>query len=140
MEKEHLRSLSIRVGKKKIEISRGESTAGMPVPAGPEAGKISPQKTTSPPSPETPGPEPDENVYIVKSPMNGTFYASSHPDKPPFVKNGIRVVTDTTLCIIEAMKIMNEIKAEASGKLVEIMVKNGEAVTEGAPLFKIELG
>lgn len=80
----------------------------------------------------------DEDLYIVKSPMVGTFYSSPSPDKAPFVSVGDTVKTSSILCIIEAMKLMNEIESEVSGTIKEILVKNGEMVEYGQPLFKIK--
>ncbi|MGB9690817.1 MAG: acetyl-CoA carboxylase biotin carboxyl carrier protein [Candidatus Sumerlaeaceae bacterium] len=78
------------------------------------------------------------NVKTINSPMVGTFYRAPAPDAPPFVDVGDRVKEDTTLCIIEAMKLMNEIKAEMRGKVVKILVENGMPVEYGQPLFLIE--
>lgn len=69
------------------------------------------------------------------SPMVGTFYRSASPDADPFVEVGSKVVPDTVLCIVEAMKVMNEIKAETRGEIVEVLVENGEPVEYGQPLF-----
>ena len=80
----------------------------------------------------------DEDLYIVKSPMVGTFYTSPSPDNAPFVSVGDTVKTSSILCIIEAMKLMNEIESEVSGTIKEILVKNGEMVEYGQPLFKIK--
>ena len=80
----------------------------------------------------------DEDLYIVKSPMVGTFYTSPSPDKAPFVSVGDTVKTSSILCIIEAMKLMNEIESEVSGTIKEILVKDGEMVEYGQPLFKIK--
>ena len=80
----------------------------------------------------------DEDLYIVKSPMVGTFYTSPSPDKAPFVSVGDTVKTSSILCIIEAMKLMNEIESEVSGTIKDILVKNGEMVEYGQPLFKIK--
>jgi acetyl-CoA carboxylase biotin carboxyl carrier protein len=71
----------------------------------------------------------------ISSPMVGTYYISSDPDSPPFIKVGDTVTNDTTVCIIEAMKIFNEIKAQCSGTVKEVLVENGEAVEFGQPLF-----
>ena len=79
-----------------------------------------------------------ENVKIVKSPMVGTFYASSSPDKEPFVSIGDKVHKGQVLCIVEAMKLMNEIESEFDGEIVEICVKNEDVVEYGTPLFKIK--
>ncbi|MDR0610061.1 MAG: acetyl-CoA carboxylase biotin carboxyl carrier protein [Planctomycetaceae bacterium] len=81
---------------------------------------------------------PDEkNIQIIKSPMVGTFYAASKPDAPPFVKVGDSVNADTTVCIIEAMKVYNEIQAECSGKIIAVLAQNGETVEFGKPLFQV---
>lgn len=79
--------------------------------------------------------EPQGEVF--KSPMLGTYYAASSPDAEPFCKAGDLVNPDTTLCIIEAMKVMNEIKAEQSFEILEVLVKNGEPVEYGQPMFII---
>ena len=80
----------------------------------------------------------EENYKIVKSPMVGTFYASSAPDKDPFVKVGDKVHKGQVLCIVEAMKLMNEIESEFDGEIVEVCVKNEDVVEYGTPLFKIK--
>ena len=82
--------------------------------------------------------EGEENCKIVKSPMVGTFYASSSPDKEPFVKVGDKVHKGDVLCIVEAMKLMNEIESEFDGEIVEILVNNEDVVEYGTPLFKIK--
>ena len=79
--------------------------------------------------------EPQGEVF--KSPMLGTFYSAPSPDAESFVKLGDRVNADTTLCIVEAMKVMNEIKAEREFEVLEALVKNGEPVEFGQPLFLI---
>ena len=70
--------------------------------------------------------------------MVGTFYASPGPDKAPFISVGAKVGPDTTVCLIEAMKIFNEIKAERSGTIVKVLVPSGQAVEFGQPLFMIK--
>ncbi len=77
------------------------------------------------------------NLNEIKSPMVGVFYAAPSPDAEPYVKVGSRVKKGDVLCIIEAMKLMNEITAEADGEIVDICVKNGEVVEYGQPLFKL---
>ena len=74
---------------------------------------------------------------IVKSPMVGTFYSKSSPTSNPYVEIGSEVKKGTVLCIIEAMKLMNEIESEFNGKIAEVLVKDGEAVEYGQPLFRI---
>ena len=79
-----------------------------------------------------------DNYKIVKSPMVGTFYASSAPDKEPYVKVGDKVHKGQVLCIVEAMKLMNEIESEFDGEIAEVCVKNEDIVEYGMPLFKIK--
>ncbi|WP_102399491.1 acetyl-CoA carboxylase biotin carboxyl carrier protein [Haloimpatiens massiliensis] len=79
----------------------------------------------------------DKNIDIVKSPIVGTFYAAPSPDKDDFVNIGSVVKKGETLCIIEAMKLMNDIEAEVDGEIVDILVKNEDMVEYGQPLFKI---
>jgi acetyl-CoA carboxylase biotin carboxyl carrier protein len=80
------------------------------------------------------------NAQYITSPMVGTFYVSSSPDSPPFVKAGDQVGPDTVVCIVEAMKVFNEIPAECSGKIVAMLVENGAAVEYGQKLFRVEKG
>ena len=82
--------------------------------------------------------EQEERGNIVKSPIVGTFYASPSPDKPAFVKTGDSVNAGDVVCIIESMKLMNEINSEFSGKVAEIYVNNGETVEYGQKLMRIE--
>lgn len=79
----------------------------------------------------------EENYKIVKSPMVGTFYASPSPDKDAFVKVGDSVKKGQVVCIVEAMKLMNEIESEFDGEIVEVCVNDGDVVEYGTPLFKI---
>lgn len=79
-----------------------------------------------------------EEYHVVKSPMVGTFYAASSPDHPPYVKKGDKVKKGDTLCIIEAMKLMNEIEAEVDGEIIEILVCNEAVIEYGQSMFKIK--
>ena len=79
----------------------------------------------------------EDNCKIVKSPMVGTFYLKPDPNSNPYVEIGKKVKKGDILCIIEAMKLMNEIESEFDGEIIEIMVKDGETVEYGKPLFKI---
>lgn len=90
------------------------------------------------PAPEAPAEKPASKGTPVKAPIVGTFYASSSPDAPPYVKVGDTVAAGQVLCIIEAMKLMNEIEAEQGGTIREILVKNAEPVEYGQTLFIIE--
>ena len=85
-----------------------------------------------------PDPVVEKGISIIKSPMVGTFYSASSPESPALVKVGAKVSKDSVVCIIEAMKVMNEIQAEMSGAITELLVENGEAVEYGQPLFKIK--
>jgi acetyl-CoA carboxylase biotin carboxyl carrier protein len=89
--------------------------------------------TVPPPPPITP---PSTEVEI-KSPMIGTFYRAPSPESAPYIEVGVEVQPDTVVCIIEAMKVMNEIKAEAKGVITQVMVENAKPVEFGQPLFKI---
>lgn len=89
------------------------------------------------PAPVEPEPAPKKGSLVL-SPMVGVFYAAPSPDSPPFVEVGARVQKGDTLCIIEAMKLMNEIPAETEGTVVEICVSNGQVVEYNQPLFRIE--
>ncbi|MDT8716262.1 acetyl-CoA carboxylase biotin carboxyl carrier protein [Clostridium sp. 19966] len=78
-----------------------------------------------------------ENTFVIKSPMVGTFYSSSSPDGEPFIKSGDLIHKGDTVCIIEAMKLMNEIDSEADGTVIEVLVKDGEMVEYGTELFRV---
>ena len=80
----------------------------------------------------------DENLQIITSPMVGTFYSSDAPDKPAYVKVGDKIHKGQVVCIVEAMKLMNEIESEFDGEVVEVCAKNEEMVEYGAPLLKIK--
>ena len=81
----------------------------------------------------------DDGLHVVQSPLAGTFYRAASPEADPFASDGDHVGEDQVLCIIEAMKVMNEIKAGVNGVLREVLVQNGEPVEFGQPLFKVEL-
>ena len=84
-------------------------------------------------------PKADEaHVAVIKSPIVGTFYAAPNPESPAFVKVGDHVGPETTVCIVEAMKVFNQIPAEVSGKITTVLVENGQPVEFGQPLFKVD--
>jgi acetyl-CoA carboxylase biotin carboxyl carrier protein len=85
-------------------------------------------------------PAEDANVVVVTSPFVGTFYRAPSPEAPPFVEVGTKVREGQTLCIVEAMKLMNEIEADVSGTVVEILVDNGKPVEFEQPLFRVDKG
>jgi len=83
-------------------------------------------------------PQPEENLFEIKSPIVGTFYATPRPDSDAYVEVGSQVEPQTVVCMVEAMKVMNEIKAETKGTIAEIVVENGQAVEYGQVLFKVK--
>ena len=105
--------------------------AGAPAPVAPAAAPAAAPA-------EAAGPPPGTEAF--ESPMVGTFYRSPSPDADPFVSAGSKFTEDSVLCIVEAMKVMNEIKAEFRGEIVEVLVENGEPVEFGQPLFLIKKG
>ena len=128
-----------------IEITEGEESvrisrygANIAAPAEPVAAV--PVAAAATPAPATPlaVSEAEEDGHIVTAPMVGTFYSSSSPGSPPFVQVGDRVNTGDTLCIVEAMKMMNQIEAEVSGNIKSIRVQNGDPVEYGQILFVID--
>ncbi len=97
------------------------------------------QEVVKGPTREEPKEDGENNRVEVTAPMVGTFYRAPSPEDEPFVRVGDRVQPDDTLCILEAMKLMNEIKSEQAGEISEIMVENGEMVEYGQPLFRIKV-
>jgi len=118
----------VRIVKHPAPIAMVAQPAPMPVAAAPAA----PAPATAPP------PEPVAASHQVKSPMVGTFYRSAQPGADPFVNVGSTVREGDTLCIIEAMKLLNEIEADKSGVIRAALVENGQPVEYGQPLFEIE--
>lgn len=100
---------------------------------------LRPLDGSAPPAPEAKKADEahDQDLHIITSPIVGTFYRSPSPSADPFVKIGSSIEADTVVCIIEAMKLMNEIQAEAAGEVVKIYVENGQPVEYGQPLFGI---
>ena len=137
-------------GDVKVHVRRGNAVepvlqvapAAQPVamPGAPAAAPSAPQAAGTQPAPapaEKPAEAPDADLFIVKSPIVGTYYEAPSPGTPPFVKVGDTVKDGQVLCIIEAMKLMNEIEAEVSGVLAKMFVTNGSPVEYGMPLFGI---
>src|SRR5512140_3394347 len=137
-------------GDVKVRIKRGGDTAApliahavpmaaMPMAAAPAQGIHAPAAAAAPPTSPSSAPKAaaEEELHTVKSPIVGTFYEAPGPGALPFVKPGDQVAAGQVLCIIEAMKLMNEIEADASGEVVKILVSNGQPVEYGQPLFAI---
>jgi acetyl-CoA carboxylase biotin carboxyl carrier protein len=143
MERNGLVEVEIKHGDDKIFLKR--CAPQQPIPAA--AAFVRPESIVSPadvitPEPSfaktAPVPSKQENLEEIKSPIVGTFYAKPSPDSEPYVDVGSHVEPQTLVCIIEAMKVMNEIKAETSGTIAEILVTNGQAVEYGQVLFRIK--
>ncbi len=137
MEKHGLTEVSLKTGETQWKLRRGpEAVPGFPaLPAYPPA----------PPAPATPPSAPVAPTaagaayegIVIKSPTVGTFYAAAGPDDPPFATVGTRVEPDTIVCLVEAMKVFNQIPAEVSGVIAEVLVKNGDSIEFGQPLFRV---
>jgi acetyl-CoA carboxylase biotin carboxyl carrier protein len=91
-------------------------------------------------SPTAPAADPDAGLHILKSPIVGTFYGSPSPGAPAFVSPGDRVEKGQVICIVEAMKLMNEIESDAAGEIVKCYITNGQPIEFGQPLFSIRVG
>jgi acetyl-CoA carboxylase biotin carboxyl carrier protein len=130
--------LEITEAEGRVRIVKGPG--GTPVMvAAPTVVAAAPAVVSAPTSAPAPvEPEVQASGHVVKSPMVGTFYTSSSPESKPFVQVGSVVKEGETVCIIEAMKILNEIEADKSGTITRILVNNGQAVEYGQPLFHIE--
>jgi acetyl-CoA carboxylase biotin carboxyl carrier protein len=134
--------LEITEGEEKVKIVKGGGVSIVPGPAAASAAGsavAAPEPRPSAPVPPagTPAtePPPGEGGHLVKAPMVGTFYRSASPDAKVFIEVGQTVKEGDTICIIEAMKLMNEIEADASGVVKAILVENGQPVEYGQPLF-----
>jgi acetyl-CoA carboxylase biotin carboxyl carrier protein len=109
-----------------------------PAPAATPAPQTTAAQTESAPTPAAP-PGSASNTKEIRSPMVGTFYRSAGPDKPQFVKIGDEVQVGQTVCIIEAMKLFNELESDLSGKIVKVLVDDGKPVEYDQPLFLVEI-
>jgi acetyl-CoA carboxylase biotin carboxyl carrier protein len=126
-------------GKVRIVKSMGVSAPVVMQPVAPVAAVAAPVLTAAVPAEaQAPSTAPASTGHAVKSPMVGTFYRSSSPGAAPFVQIGSVVKEGDTLCIIEAMKILNEIESDKAGTVTQILCENGQAVEYGQPLFIIE--
>ncbi|PKO84738.1 MAG: acetyl-CoA carboxylase biotin carboxyl carrier protein [Betaproteobacteria bacterium HGW-Betaproteobacteria-11] len=130
--------LEISEGEEKIRIAKNITSlpAAAPLAVAPSTAPliaVSPAPTFS----ADPAAAEESTGHTVKSPMVGTFYRAGGPDAPPFVEIGQMVTAGQTLCIVEAMKLMNEIESDATGTIKAILVENGQAVEFGQPLFLV---
>src|SRR5882724_6565349 len=141
MKQHDLSEVDLNEGDHRIRLRRGTKPAA--VVAAPAAGPAAPSPTSAAhpvPTPIVPPPaaepaKPAKNLTPIKSPTPGTFYISPSPDAPPFVSVGSRVTPTTVVCVIEAMKIFNEIQAECSGVITKVLVQNQQPVEYDQPLF-----
>ena len=134
--------LEITEGEEKVRIARGGAVSVVPagaarVPAALVREGPAPPAMGAQPAAAAIEPAPGEQGHIVKSPMVGTFYRAASPEAKPFVAVGETVKEGQTICVIEAMKLMNEIEADATGVVRAILVENGQPVEYGQPLFII---
>jgi acetyl-CoA carboxylase biotin carboxyl carrier protein len=134
----NISELEITEAEGKVRIVKGGVAAPVAFTAAPAAAPVAaaPPPLAPAPAPAEPAAEPAGR--FIKSPMVGTFYRSASPGAKPFVDVGDAVKEGEPVCIIEAMKIMNEIESDASGKIVRILCENGQAVEFGQPLFQVE--
>ena len=139
-----LTELDLRDDQQQVTVKRGNDQ--VPVihqapmamaPAAPAPAAAAPA-AAAPASPEPPVANEDEGLIPIESPMVGTFYAKPSPEKPSFVSVGDTVGEDSTVCLIEAMKIFNEIKAGQSGTVAKMLIENGDAVEFGQPMLLIK--
>jgi len=142
MEKHGLTEVNLKRGEETWKLRRGPQETFSMVPAAAPQMAPAPVAAAPAPAPAPPteaAPAADAGP-VIKSPTVGTYYASPSPDDPPFVSVGSKVGSDTVVCIVEAMKVFNQIPAEMNGTITEILVKDGEAVEFGQPLFRISQG
>jgi acetyl-CoA carboxylase biotin carboxyl carrier protein len=139
-----LTELDLKDGEETVTVKRGGKpvvVAAAPVAAAPApapAPVAAPAATPAAAPAAAPAADDDAGCIAVESPMVGTFYATPGPDKPPFAQVGTQVGPDSIVCLVEAMKIFNEIKAEKSGTIHKILVKSGQPVEFGQKLFLIK--
>lgn len=138
--KEHdLTELDLQEGDVRVQLRRGTAAPMAAVVGVPQAMPAAP--VAGPPAAESAVPAAEAesaSISFVKSPMVGTFYAAPDPESPPFVKVGDHIGPDTTVCIVEAMKVFNQIPAETSGRVIAVLAENGAPVEFGQPLFKVD--
>jgi acetyl-CoA carboxylase biotin carboxyl carrier protein len=143
MKKSDLSEFEIQDQDFKLRIKRDlPGRAPIAAPAAPVAAAPAPVAAPAPaaaaPAPAAPAAA-DPSIKLVTSPMVGTYYATPSPENPPFVTVGSPIKADSVVCIIEAMKVMNEIQSEISGTVVECLVANGTSVEFGQPLFRVKV-
>ena len=134
VEKFNLTEFGLEEKDLKLSVKRGSLPV---VPALPTVPVSTPTVAPSAPTGTSAGTKAEENVLVIKAPMVGAFYIAPSPESEPYVKVGSAVRPETTVCILEAMKVMNEVRADCCGEILEVLVKNGAPVEYGQPLFKV---
>jgi len=140
MQEHNVAEIDLREGVQRIRIARTQAAAPTAVsePTRHSVASVSHSPAPSP-TPTAPAATADgPNIVIIRSPMVGTFYSRPNPNSEPFVKIGDQLKPETTVCIIEAMKMFNEIPAETRGRIVAVLVEDEEPVDHGRPLFKVD--
>lgn len=135
-----LNRIEIREGETHILLRRGHPavvSAVQAIPAAPMLAAAPQAATPAPAAAAAPTAAPAAQETFIRSPMVGTFYSKPDPDSPPFINLGDTVGPQTVVCLIEAMKVFNEIKAETSGRITRVLVSNGQAVEYDQPLFAL---
>ena len=133
MKEQDLTEIDLRQAEQQIRIARGGEVRTYAMPAAPAPPAVAPVAATAPPAEAE-----SKSIVYIKSPMVGTYYSKPNPKAEAFVKVGSKVDVNTPICIIEAMKVFNEIPAEIRGTITAILVEDGEAVEFDKPLFKVE--
>jgi acetyl-CoA carboxylase biotin carboxyl carrier protein len=134
-----LSEIDLRDAEVRIRIRKGREPLIAPMAAVPAPSPVYEAPAAKPAAaPAAPAAESEEHVAVIKSIMVGTFFAAPSPESPPFVKVGDRVGPDSTVCIIEAMKVFNEIPSGISGQITAVLVESGDPVEFGQPLFKVD--
>ena len=134
MEEHELTEVDLQQGDDRIKLGRG---GGSPVVL-PAAPAVPPAIPAASPGAAAPAAPVDDGSITINAPMVGTFYARANPESEPFVQVGQMINPSTIVCIVEAMKVFNEIPAECSGKVVEVLVADQAAVDFGKPMFRIQ--
>jgi acetyl-CoA carboxylase biotin carboxyl carrier protein len=137
MSKHDVAELEIERGGVSVAIRRGRVAATAPIATAFAPPAPAPAAHAAPAAAPSPAATSEEGVAYVTSPLVGTFYRSPSPDAPPFADVGTKIRPGQRLCIVEAMKLMNEIEAEIEGTIVEVLVENGKPVEYGQKLFKV---
>jgi acetyl-CoA carboxylase biotin carboxyl carrier protein len=140
MEEHDLTEVDLHKGDQRCRLRRG-SQQMVPAAYAPAPYPVMPQQPSAPAGGAAEGAAPkSDGTLVIKSPTVGTFYSAASPDDEPFVKIGSPVSPDTVVCLVEAMKVYNQITADVSGTVTEVCVHNGDAVEFGQPLFRVRPG